>query len=318
MPVTLAQAQNLTQDKLYMGVIDEFRKDTLMDLMLFDDCVQLNGGSTLNYVYDRVSTLPTAGFRAINAEYVPQEAAVTPFTVALKIFGGSFQVDRVIQNDVRGITNQLALQLDQKIKAAKALFSDTFINGDVALNVNAFDGLSKAVTGSTTELNTAATIDLSTSALIDANWKVFQDMLRKLEAKLDGAPSAWICNKEMYAVWCAIADRAASYQETRDTYGNKILKIGGATPIIQLGDKPGSSNPIIAIGAASGETDIYAVRIAMDGVHCVTPSGAPLIQTYMPNLQLPGAVKTGEVEMVTAMALKATRAAGVVRKIKIA
>jgi hypothetical protein len=83
-----------------------------------------------------------------------------------------------------------------------------------------------------------------------------------------------------------------------------------------LGDKPGSSDPIIATTA--GITDIYAVRLALDGVHGVSPSGGGLINQYLPNMALPGAVKTGEVEMVAAIALKATRAAGVLHKIKIA
>ena len=73
MPVTLAQARELTTDKLYMKIIDEFRKDALLDLMVFDDCVSLNGGSTLNYVYERIKTQPQAGFRAINGDYTAQE-----------------------------------------------------------------------------------------------------------------------------------------------------------------------------------------------------------------------------------------------------
>ncbi len=317
MPVTLAQARNMTQDKLFMGIIDEFRKDQLLDLMLFDDCVQLNGGSTLNYVYNRVTTLPTAQFRAINAEYVPQESAVTPVTVALKVFGGAFQVDRVIQNDVRGITNQIAFQLEQKIKAAKALFSHTLINGDIGQDPLEFDGLDVAVTGTTTELIPAAPIDISTSALLDNNWRAVLDQVRLLEARLDSSPTAWLCNKEMYAIFQSIADRAVNFTETRDSFGKKLLKIGD-TPIIYLGDQPGTSNPIIPTDPVTGETAIYPVRVGLDGVHCVSPAGNNVIETYMPNMQLPGAVKTGEVEMVTAAAIKATRAAGVLRGIKIA
>jgi hypothetical protein len=84
-----------------------------------------------------------------------------------------------------------------------------------------------------------------------------------------------------------------------------------------LGDKPGTSNPIIETDGTSGETSIYAARIALDGVHGVSPSGSSLVNRYMPDMTKPGAVKTGEVEMVAAMALKATRAAGALRKIKI-
>ena len=83
---------------------------------------------------------------------------------------------------------------------------------------------------------------------------------------------------------------------------------------MSLGDKSGTSNPIIPI--ANGLTGIYAARLALDGVHGVSPDGNGIVNQYLPDLTAPGAVKTGEVEMVAAVALKATRAAGVLRKIK--
>ena len=47
---TLAQAKNLSQDKLTSYVIDEFRKSPLLDAMVFDDTV------TVSYTH---LTLPT-------------------------------------------------------------------------------------------------------------------------------------------------------------------------------------------------------------------------------------------------------------------
>ena len=57
---TLADAKNLSQDKLTNYVIDEFRKSPLLDAMVFDDCVKPQGGSSMTYVYNRVTTQPTA------------------------------------------------------------------------------------------------------------------------------------------------------------------------------------------------------------------------------------------------------------------
>ena len=91
MAVTLADAKLLTQDKLTQDVIDEFRKDDLLNLLVFDNCVALNGGSTLAYTYNRVLTNGTAAFREINNEYTPQEAKTKQYTTNLKVFGGSFE-----------------------------------------------------------------------------------------------------------------------------------------------------------------------------------------------------------------------------------
>lgn len=317
MPVTLAQAQKLTQNKLAAQIINEFRKDGLFEMMLFDDCVALNGGSTLSYVYNRVKTLPTADFRAINSEYVAQESDTDQFTVNLKVFGGSFKIDRVVQNDVRGITNQVSFQLQQKIDATKALFGDAFINGDSGTNANAFDGIDKAVTGSSTEKNTVNPIDLSTSASITANANAFMDALDDMLADMNGTPDALYMNRKLLAIMNGIARRSGYFSTSDvDAFGRPVTKYAGI-PLQALGDKPGTSNPIIGIDPTAKTTSIYGVRFALDNVHAVTPQGSDIINTYLPDFKQPGAVKTGEVEMVAAIAVKATRGIAALRKIKV-
>lgn len=315
MPITLAEAKTLSQDKLTQYVIDEFRKSALLDSLPFDNTVKPQGGSTLAYVYNRVTTLPTAATRAINAEYSAQEAKTTPYTVNLKLMGGSFQLDRVIIQDERQVVDHIQFQLAQKIQATRALFHDLFVNGDSGETATEFDGLKKALTGASTEITPAAAIALATSTNIDSNWKAFLDQLRKMRATLDGSPTLFLMNNDMYAVFQSVMDRAGINLASKDNYGNEV-SVWGSSMVMALGDKPGSSNPVIA--TVAGETDIYAVRLALDGVHGVSPSGSAVVNQYLPNLQLPGAVKTGEVEMIAAVALKATRAAGVLHKIKIA
>lgn len=317
MAVTLADAKKLTQDKLYLGIIDEFMKDDLMNAMVFDDCVALNGGSTLSYVYNRVSTYPTADFRAINGEYTAQEAKTTQHTVNLKIFGGSYKIDRVIQNDVKGVTNQVAFQSEQKLKATKALFSDTFINGDSATDTDAFDGLDKALTGTSTEFNKTTAIDLSTDAAAKTNGGVFLRALDDMLSELDGMPTAFLLNKKFQGAINSVARYSNLFITEKDQFGRPYVAYAGI-PFFFLGHKPGTNSPIINIDATAGTTDIYAVRLGLDGVHCVTPSGQPIITAHLPKFDEAGAVKEGDVEMVAAMAMKATKSAGVLRKIQIA
>src|SRR5690606_20798449 len=191
MPVTLSEAKKNVQDALQMGVIDEFRKSNwLLDNIIFDDAVSpTGGGATLTYAYTRLITQPTAAFRAVNEEYTPQEVQKQRYTVDLKIFGGAFEIDRIIAG-MGGIINEVTLQMQQKIKAAQALFNDTVINGDSAVDAKAFDGLDKALTGSDTEYVPDNTIDLSDSQAIDANWREFLDQFDEFLMNLDGTPSA--------------------------------------------------------------------------------------------------------------------------------
>ena len=66
-----------------------------------------------------------------------------------------------------------------------------------------------------------------------------------------------------------------------------------------------------------GCTSLYAVRLGLDGFHAVSTSDSAPVKTWLPDYKTAGAVKKGEVEMIAAVALKASKAAGVMRKIKV-
>lgn len=315
MAITLAQARLTEQDKFHAAVIDEFRKSSfLMDNLIFDDTASATGnGSSFGYIYDRVKTQASAGTRAINAEYTPQEAEVEQFATILRVLGGAFEIDRVVAAS-GGIIDRVAFQFAQKIKALTALFSDLVINGDNAVNANAFDGLEKALTGSSTEFNQGS-IDLSTAAAVTANYVAFLDALDEFLMTLDGTPTVLASNTKMIAKIRAVARRADMYQTTKDDFGRQVEYYGNV-PLIDLGAKSGSNSPIVPI--TGGVAPLYAIRMGLDGFHGISPTGQPLIKAYKPNFEDPGAVKKGEVEMVAAVALKATKAAGVMRGIKVA
>ena len=319
MAVTLAQAKLNVQDDLQMGIIDEFRKNNwLLDHITFDDCVSpTGGGATPTYAYTRLITQPTAAFRAINNEYTPQEVTRQRYTTDIKVFGGSYEIDRVIA-DMGGIVSEVELQQSQKVKAAQALFNDTFINGDSATNANAFDDLDKAVTGSATEFNASGSaIDLSTSAAVTSNYMAFLDMLDEFLMTLDGTPSVIMGNTKMIAKLRACARRATMYQANKNDFGEQV-EMYGNVPFIDLGAKAGTNDPVVATDGTAGTTSLYVARLGLDGVHAVSFSGVAPVKTWLPDFNTAGAVKKGEVEMNAAIVVKATKAAGVFRKIKVA
>lgn len=318
MPITLEEARKNVQDDLQMGVIDEFRKSNwILDHITFDDAVTpTGGGATPTYSYTRLKTQPTAQFRAINSEYTPSEVTKERHSVDIKVFGGSYQIDRVIAN-MGGIVSEVELQQSQKIKAAQALFNDTFINGDEAVDTNAFDGLDKALTGSSTEYNTGSTvIDLSTSQLVTDNFQFFLDMLDEFLRGLDGEPSFIAGNTKLISKLRACARRAAMYQVTKSDWGTNVESYGNI-PFVDLGAKPGTNDDVVKTDTTKGTTSLYVARLSMDGLHGVSFAGMAPVQTWLPDFSTSGAVKTGEVEMNAAIALKASKAAGVFRNIKV-
>ena len=324
MALTLAKVKDLSDSKQTNQIIDEFRKSPLLDALTFDNTVKVQGGKTLAYVYNRITTQPTAGTRAINNEYTSQETVTTQNTVNLKVMGGSYELDRVIANDEKQVVDQIEFQTTQKAKATVAVFNNLFINGNSATTATEFDGIDKAITGSTTERNTSAVIDLSTSANIDTNYKSFLYEIRRLEATMDGKPTHYLMNSDLYAVFQTIADRVPNIHYTKNELGEEVLKYGNAL-LVEMGDKAGTTNPIIANASKTissteytGLTSLYAVRLGLDGVHGVSPDGDTLIKHYYPDFKTAGAVKKGEVEFVGAIAIKATKSVGAIRNIKVA
>lgn len=318
MAITLEEARKNVQDDLQMGVIDEFRKSNwILDHITFDDSVSpTGGGATPTYSYTRLKTQPTAQFREINKEYTPSEVTKERHSVDIKTFGGAYEIDRVIAN-MGGIVSEVELQQSQKIKAAQALFNDTFINGDSAVESNAFDGLDKAITGSSTEYNTGDTvIDLSTSKSVTDNYQYFLDMLDEFLMGLDGTPSFIAGNTKLISKLRACARRASMYQTTQNEWGAQVESYGNI-PFVNLMTKPGTNEDVVSTDKTSGTTSLYVARLGMDGLHAVSYANTEPIQTWLPDFSTSGAVKKGEVEMNAAIALKASKAAGVFRNIKV-
>ena len=324
MPVTLAEARNNTQDDIQAGIIDEFRKSSyLMEAFTFDDTVSPGtGSSTLTYGYTRLLTQPLAGFRAINTEYTPQEVNRQRITVDLKVFGGAYEIDRVIADNVSALISEVNLQATQKVKAARALMHDTVINGSVAANALAFDGLDVAIAGSTTEYRATQTTDIS-GELTPAQAFTFMDALDDFLSELDEKPGALMGNSKTINKIKGVARRAGYMTESEDAFGQRVMGYDGIA-LIDLGDKPGSNNPVVPIRAATvnavaqtGLSDLYAVRFGLDAFHGLSPAGRELVRQWLPDYTTAGAVKRGEVELVAAIALKRSKAAGVFRNLKV-
>ena len=330
MPVTLLEMKVGMADKVQAQVIDTFvRQSELLELLPFDDAVSPSGGSTLTYGYVQKKLPSTTAFRAINSEYSASQATVEKKTVELKVLGGAFEIDRVIR-DAEGQYNNLALQLEEKILSAIGTFHNAMINGDVAVDANSFDGLDKFLVGQSTEYNTGAVIDLSTTAKVKENADVFYEALLQL-INSTGAQALFV-NETMKTKIQSVARVLGYKTESEEAFGRVVTTIGeGRVRLIDLRNVVsvsgsnavetliiGTKTRTVATVSTTGLTDIYAVRFsAIDGFHGVTLTGTSGLNTFLPDFSQPGAVKKGEVELVACVALKNTKAAGVLRNVKI-
>ena len=327
MAITLADAKVGMADKVSQQVIDTFRRSSLLlDRMTFDNSISPGtGGSTLAYGYVQLKTPSTAAVRTINTEYTAGEAKREQKTTNAIIMGGSFQVDRVLQN-TSGAVDELAFQAEQKIKATANYFHNLVINGTSASSgtgyaTNTFDGLKKLLSGTSNEITSE--VPITTAAELTSNYNALLDELDAFLTVLDGTPSMLLMNNKMLTKIRGAARRAGYYERSKDDFGRVVESYNGI-PLLDAGKYYNGSATVDAVAdtaassSAFGTSEIYAVCLGLDGFHGISPTGTGVINSYMPDMSAPGAVKKGEVELVAGVALKNTLKAAVLKGIKTA
>lgn len=314
MAITLAEAKVGMADKVDQQIVDMFRRSSLLlDQMVFDNVISPGtGGSTLTYGYIQLKSPSTAATRTVGGEYTPGEAKKEKKTANAIIMGGAFQMDRVIQNTA-GAANEMAFQAEQKIKATANFFHNLVING--TSDGGTFDGLKKLLSGTANEL--VSQVSLKTSTELDENYNAFLDEMDSFISTLDGTPSMLLMNRAMLVKLRSIARRAGYYERTQDDFGRTVETYAGV-PMVDMGQYfNGETIEDVVATDENGKTAIYAVSLGLDGFHGISPMGDGVIQAYLPDLNTPGAVKTGEVELVAGVVLKNTLKAAVLKDIAI-
>jgi hypothetical protein len=269
MAVTLAQASLNAASDIDRMVIDEFRKSSfILDRLPFQQSVNPDGGgATLVYGYTRQITQRAAAFRAINAEYTPTQVTKQQYTVNLRPLGGSFEIDRVLTGI--GAVSEVSFQLAQLVKATKAKFANAFINGDVAVDPDGFDGLNVALTDSSTEV--AGPVVDFTGVTTQATALAVIQRINAWLYLLDGAPDALLMNglaKSWFSICAAFSGQLRSAQ---DAFGRPIETYRDI-PLIDVGEKDGVSDLVIPTYGTTSEVQTISVT-ADSGTFTLTFNG---------------------------------------------
>jgi hypothetical protein len=291
---TMADLAAMANDKLVEGFINEIRTDSyIIDTMPFDNCVNASGTSNLSYSYDRVETGASAAFRALGSEPAVSELKVKKITTHPGILSNSWKMDRVVKD---ALPSYLELKITESKNAIIRGFNNALINGDTSADANGFDGLSKALKGSSTEFTSA--IDWTnldkTAALAFAT--EMDTMLGEMTRDAD----VILVNAAMNAKINAAARQLGIDTVTMDTAGHRVKAWDG----IRI--------EVLRDGAIK-DNSIYAVCLGASDFHGITLAGGNGITVSVPDWAQPGAIKTGDAEFVCGCALKATKSAAVLR-----
>ncbi len=162
MAMTKAEAAKLTNDLLLRGVIETIvRESELLTRLPF---MEVTGTAV---TYNRESTMPAAGFYDVGDTWFEGTPAFTQVTANLKVLGGDADVDNFLQATYADPNDIEAEVIGNRSKAIAPLFSDSFFNGDTAINPKAFDGLTKVLNSTGQEIAAGANGGQLTLDLMD-------------------------------------------------------------------------------------------------------------------------------------------------------
>ncbi|MGW6754524.1 major capsid protein [Streptomyces sp. NPDC055006] len=265
--LTLVEAAKLSQDDLQRGVLETFVQESpVLDRIPF---LPIEGNA---YAYNEEATLPGVSFRAVNAGYTGSTGTVNPKSEKLVILGGDADVDRFIVQTRGNLNDQRAIQTRMKVKAASYFFQDKFINGDVAVDTNGFDGLKKRLTGA--QVFAAAANGMGPVA----GGHDFFDALDALIAQvpgISGGNGALYANAKVIAKIKSSARRLGGVEMIREALTQKMVATYNGIPLLDMGQTtagvdiiPQTETQGTATGTASS---VYAVKFgSAEGDQAVT------------------------------------------------
>lgn len=274
MALTLAQAAAQSTDQLAAGVLRTLIPASfLLDRLPFETIE----GNAFKYFKD--ATLPGAEFRAVNAAYAESTGTLGSATESLVILGGMADVDRYLQLTRSNVMDQRATQIEMKSRAVAHKFNDSFINGDVAVDANSFDGLKKRLTG--TQLISSGT----NGAVINTDSTTRQTFFDNLDALIAAVPNVdiFVTNAGILSKFRSAARRETMSQTSVDTLGRTVDTYNGI-PIVNIGNKADGTAIIPQTETQGTSTDaasIYAIHFGAgapdQGVVGLTNGGVQVI-----------------------------------------
>lgn len=263
MALTLVEAAKLSQDDLQRGVLETFvQTSPVLDRI---PLLTIEGNA---YAYNEEGVLPGVEFRAVNNAYAESTGTVNPKSERLVILGGDADVDTFIVQTRSNLNDQRATQTAMKVKAASYKYQDTFINGDNAVDLNAFDGLKKRLTGGQViSMGTNGGPVVGNGASDAQTFFDNLDALVALVTGLNGGNGALYANNKIIAKIRSAGRRLGGVEIVREDLTGKRITMFNGIPVLDLGQTAAGSDiqPLTETqGTSVDASSIYAVKFGAD------------------------------------------------------
>lgn len=140
MALTKAQAAGMSNDMLMRGVIETIVKES--SILTFLPFMEVTGTSV---GYNREASMPDAAFYSSGDTWTEATPTWTKATASLTIIGGDADVDNFLQQTYADANDLEAEVIANRAKSVAHKFSDTFVNGDTAVDSKSFNGIHKLI-----------------------------------------------------------------------------------------------------------------------------------------------------------------------------
>ena len=254
--------------------------------------------------YHREASLGTMSFRGIGGTYTPDAGVINPIFEPLVILGGEVKVDNFEVEVMSNLLNLKAEKYRMKARQAGIKFSETFFEGDTAVDGFSFDGLRKRLTGNQKILMgsggatlTLAKIDELLDAVVgdggDKQLWMSPTMRRKVTTLVRAVTGSGLINF------------------TQDAFGKQQMAYAGTPIRIVRREDDGSSFFGYDEDPSDGVSDtasIYCTRMGTDYLHGIQSKSLPTVKDFG-EVQA-GPFHLGRIEWYIGMVLKHPRGAG--------
>jgi len=259
--------------------------------------------------YHRETSLGSIDFRGVGGTYTPDTGVINPLFEPLVIMGGEVFIDNFDIATMSGLLDLKTSKFKMKARQAGFKFSESFFEGDTAVDPYSFDGIRKRLTGnqkiafsttgaklSASATNTFAALDALIDAVVgdDADKVLFMNTVsrRAITALVRATTGPFTMSIQQDAF--GKQQRAYSGIPIR-----LIRREDDASSFFGYDEDPGDG--------ASDTCSIYCVRFGSEYVHGIQHSALPSVKDFGEIEARPGHL--GRIEWYCGVAMKHPRSA---------
>ena len=265
---TLLELSKIETDPGRKSVIDTLLMESnLMELVPWETI----GALSTNII--RMGTLPSVGFRKINAGFSVGTAALEQKVENISLMGGFFDTDKAIVRAKNVSVSPRALVQVMMTKAIAYKFNDRFINGNPEVDPEEFKGMEQRVDDVVAEGYTGQEVDVAggsaTEGILNSS-AISHNFLNKFDQAMyqikGHNPGYGLMNSSVLLAIRALLRKEDLLDKTKDSF-DRVIDMYQNTRLVDIGVKADQTTEILPLSETKGggttESSVYFIKLGI-------------------------------------------------------